>query len=833
MAPSTELIPLAGRTFATLEDVKAYIESRPEEEHLELQLMVSEHFLENKDKRDAELVEVYEWIQEQRAYEQCGVTEADFQERLADVATAVEIIKKTVTQTREDNVRRTLKRCRGDRGKVMEKYLYMWAKEDVGRGKHYFQRWGAILKESPSMMEAIEAVNCELWLRITSSQQGQSSDARLRTADLELALTRVRAKDYMLVKLDFTTDDMAEYAIGWGVLGLLEPVEANSMRPLRNRPTFDDEEDVPVTGSAEGYGKLGHIAKALEATLAAEVLEIPESTLQAPTLPETPNTRELRKRKQAEGGAPEGGDDDSTAGAPAPAKKRKAAAKCDCTTAAKLHLLAINDREDAASWVAALSTALDSEEDEDMPCLLHCRKAGVILELKRLGSREEYLQAFPRIVYRAEAPRALGDAIIAFETWDDFDENGEFVKYIRKARLGGALRHEADMSVKIEPSAPRLAGEGYGILQARTGMQSAAFEWITEADEGVSLAYIFEQEMEMYLYHFEHEEDGFLPVYHSLAQQLVRQDPRLHRMHVQQREDAQIEVLAVPTPLRIFVQGEDDFFLHYMGNSWMLRQEGAGVFKDLIIMANKAGRGFELEYFRPGQALAKEWVSSEQIQEDYIRLNPPTTQNFSQCVGKFTTLHAAQQPGWAKFHMYTGDVAMFEDGTPLKYQNPVVNDSMVVSSGFVPLREDERWTVTGRNTVPIRLSNVMATTLQNDLFKEVLQGKHKPNEEDGFQATVQLTGMGALSDALIGRCRWKTSGTQAYTDFWAEDGEARYIEWQIRARKQIAAAWLQTAVLEKAAFGENSFFRMKEAKDSRYSVRTIAKRAKEYRKEQQ
>ena len=108
MAPGNELI-LAGQSFDSLNEVEQFVKSKPKNERFELQMKASELFLEMRDREDTHVVQFYEWIKEDKAYETNGVTEEDFKERFADMTITVENLKKTIAATRAENVTRAIK----------------------------------------------------------------------------------------------------------------------------------------------------------------------------------------------------------------------------------------------------------------------------------------------------------------------------------------------------------------------------------------------------------------------------------------------------------------------------------------------------------------------------------------------------------------------------------------------------------------------------------------------------------------------------------------------------------------------------------------------------
>ncbi|KAJ5986731.1 hypothetical protein N7451_011096 [Penicillium sp. IBT 35674x] len=84
-----------------------------------------------------------------------------------------------------------------------------------------------------------------------------------------------------------------------------------------------------------------------------------------------------------------------------------------------------------------------------------------------------------------------------------------------------------------------------------------------------------------------------------------------------------------------------------------------------------------------------------------------------------------------------------------------------------------------------------------------------------FPGTAQLTGLGALSDALLGRIKWTEWSVFVELEIlFGEDQAAahRWIqEWRKRASRQFIRAFHAIISAEKAAYGERSFFYLKGA----------------------
>jgi hypothetical protein len=84
-----------------------------------------------------------------------------------------------------------------------------------------------------------------------------------------------------------------------------------------------------------------------------------------------------------------------------------------------------------------------------------------------------------------------------------------------------------------------------------------------------------------------------------------------------------------------------------------------------------------------------------------------------------------------------------------------------------------------------------------------------------FPGTAQLTGLGAISDALLGRIKWTEWSVFVELEvLFGEDQAAAHqwiSEWRKRATRQFVQAFRAVISAEKAAYGQKSFFYLKKA----------------------
>ncbi len=106
-----------------------------------------------------------------------------------------------------------------------------------------------------------------------------------------------------------------------------------------------------------------------------------------------------------------------------------------------------------------------------------------------------------------------------------------------------------------------------------------------------------------------------------------------------------------------------------------------------------------------------------------------------------------------------------------------------------------------------------------------------------FPGAVELTGLGALSDALVCRRRWDAGPVLLDRDVVLGhpiDGDVFINQWRIRAAEEVVRAFQVVKQLEKAAFGKDSFSNLREAAKQRPlpATMTLTKKERNGRRKQ-
>ncbi|KAJ5212873.1 hypothetical protein N7449_000042 [Penicillium cf. viridicatum] len=108
-----------------------------------------------------------------------------------------------------------------------------------------------------------------------------------------------------------------------------------------------------------------------------------------------------------------------------------------------------------------------------------------------------------------------------------------------------------------------------------------------------------------------------------------------------------------------------------------------------------------------------------------------------------------------------------------------------------------------------------------DAHRDISIGTRKPSGESSqkrsvspctFPGVSHLTGLGDLSDALLGRIRWSEWSVVAELDIlFGEDKEAAHswiLRWRRRAARQFIEAFVRIISAEKLAYGKRSYFHL-------------------------
>ncbi|KIN07583.1 hypothetical protein OIDMADRAFT_47482 [Oidiodendron maius Zn] len=347
---------------------------------------------------------------------------------------------------------------------------------------------------------AIEAVNCEIWNRITSPRQGKASDGNVRAVDLEGALRKVRDEKYLMVKLDLPAKEMKEYGVGWGALWLIEPTNVPTMKLLPERPIYNDEHETSrhtslqleptlhpkVPSTARQDKEVKEILDILkDPPLRQSQVVYPEFTLpiEAQDNEEDEEIEEIAAEELQIQGKRKSKDMQSI-----PKKKLKRS-QCECSDNAKKCLALISSYDDKRQAAIILKEMFE-QAIPVIPCLFHFDLLASAWGMRKCSAGLSYIKAFAAIFKEIGKTSDFYNAVISPHTWTYFDEDDDMINNLRRAGMSGALLHPVFDDLKITPKVPELAGSKVDDVQANSCLAGSYLRWIADNKNGICLAKI-------------------------------------------------------------------------------------------------------------------------------------------------------------------------------------------------------------------------------------------------------------------------------------------------------------------------------------------------------
>jgi hypothetical protein len=333
------------------------------------------------------------------------------------------------------------------------------------------------------------------------------------------------------------------------------------------------------------------------------------------------------------------------------------------------------------------------------------------------------------------------------------------------------------------------------------------FGWWFEGEVGgVTL-----REFDMYKHHLRRingkENYGWLRnMFYSLSQQLMRQDPLYYALYAALRPDKQWRLIAYPYYAKYAVKGDSTQFRHIDLNVPQMLSTGRGTAMIQGSVSLDDEDDTNCTMVLPGfQHKLGEWwnrmCSRGQDSGGYVhRISP---QMFTQEDA------AALGVDWTAVPCRRGEVRVTLPHIPHGANGPSSGTRRTMLPWFVGVQDDleSLEVIEGGSWTDLAQAH-------RDLTSPTATPSGLANRYGAipyrFPAAVELTGLGALSDALVGRRRWDSPQVLAERDVMlGPDRQAaqRYVnEWRVRATRQLLEAFRAVVAAEKAAFGGRSFF---------------------------
>lgn len=298
-------------------------------------------------------------------------------------------------------------------------------------------------------------------------------------------------------------------------------------------------------------------------------------------------------------------------------------------------------------------------------------------------------------------------------------------------------------------------------------------------------------------------------MYYSLAQQLIRQDVGIYRLHVQMGDESDShQLLAYPTPARFFGEKTIAKAMFHEGASIRIRNKLPTDLKDEFVFCGSALANESLQVMSNGGLPMRDWLREYPNSTDFVDLLQKQEEEPEYRTPMDMPSAEKENCEWKnceanKSYGYT----LTQEWTPWKFDFVATEDRMSVSTGFMHFLDHETL-LNGVN------ADVVARWHRDFHHPDI--PRYSGMEEDQLPyefPSVQLTGLGALSDALVGRAGWNSSDVELeVSQALGPEGRLWCLNWRKTAIDCYLRAFERLKAHEKAKFGDKSYFYLREKK---------------------
>ncbi|KAJ5795081.1 hypothetical protein N7457_001680 [Penicillium paradoxum] len=299
-------------------------------------------------------------------------------------------------------------------------------------------------------------------------------------------------------------------------------------------------------------------------------------------------------------------------------------------------------------------------------------------------------------------------------------------------------------------------------------------------------------------------------MFQSLTQQLIRQDVSYYAAYVAVRPDHAWRLMSFPYYTKSAYPGEDTGFTHIDLNigDYLATGRGGNAVQGSVSFTDEDRDNCTI--ILPKMHLyLREWWSKISSHPD-AQTSGHTITIYPWMWGK-----ADEDRFGTKFIgavCQTGDVRLTLPVIPHGSTGPTTRLRRTMMPWFGVIHEDHE-----------RVETAEAGTWSDvaDAHRDMRLAARKPSGESSqkrsvspytFPGVTHLTGLGALSDAMLGRIRYSEWSVVAELDqLFGEDKVAAHawiLQWRRRAVRQFVEAFQRIISAEKLAYGERSFFHL-------------------------
>ena len=346
------------------------------------------------------------------------------------------------------------------------------------------------------------------------------------------------------------------------------------------------------------------------------------------------------------------------------------------------------------------------------------------------------------------------------------------------------------------------------------------FSWLSENWDGQhpnGLMDMIRTEISMYDWHYRPRSRGprvgwAKNCWFSLIQQLIRQDPVYYMFYVFLRPDHCWRLISFPYYVKSTYPGEKTAFRHIDVNVPDLLNSGrcADVIQGSVALTNETRENCTTILLGMQRFLGEWWQDLKE-----------------RGYAKDGLIHKVSPDMWtdadeAKFGLEwkhqickTGDVRISKPQLPHGSTGPATANRISVLPWFVGIQSNHDTLECVESGTWTELSNCHRDfTSPEKTPSGWSSAKYGGRLQHAFAATIRLSDLGPVSDALVGRERWDSPGTVAELDLlFGNDANLafrRIDAWRKNARQRYEESFHSLVRTEKAMFGHHSFFFRKE-----------------------
>ncbi|KZF18788.1 hypothetical protein L228DRAFT_215864 [Xylona heveae TC161] len=349
---------------------------------------------------------------------------------------------------------------------------------------------------------------------------------------------------------------------------------------------------------------------------------------------------------------------------------------------------------------------------------------------------------------------------------------------------------------------------------------SGLFDWWWQSEDVIAVVH---EEFEMYHHHLQslkrRNDSGWLRnMFHSLVQQLMRQDPVYYAVHCALRPDHAWRLVSYPYYTRDACPDDSTLPRHIDldVSHWMETGEGDNMIQGGLSIDDEDDSS-TTEVLLGMHSHLKAWWKL--VEERGLGGNGPNSHVTDQMYTEEDMARFECQ--WTSQPCKAGDVRFMSALLPHGGTGPATKRQRTLFPCFVAVADDhQKLDIEGSGT----WADVAAA------HRDLIRVLHLPSGDAPVHATLpirfppaaELMDLSALSDALVGRRRWTSPAV-----IWErnvvlgddDDAALAFVQgWRKNAIKNLLITWDLIRYAERAFFGENSYFYHRDRKSEDFSM---------------